>query len=64
MVSPSTILQTSMFVMSAHTPHFGDGQSRNTSSNFQKPKIKLKNTPLNFQKIKNIYKEGSNKKVL
>ena len=32
--------------------------------NFQKPKIKLKKESLKFQKIKNIYKEASNQKVL
>ena len=32
--------------------------------NFQKPKVKLKKDPLKFQKIKNIYKEASNQKVL
>ena len=32
--------------------------------NFQKPKMKLKKDPLKFQKIKNIYKDASNQKVL
>ena len=30
--------------------------------NFQKPKIKLKKDPLKLKKIKNVYKEASNKK--
>ena len=29
-----------------------------------KPKVELKKDPLKFQKIKNIYKDASNKKVL
>ena len=29
-----------------------------------KPKVELKKDPLKFQKIKNIYKEASNQKVL
>ena len=37
---------------------------KNTISKFSKPKIKLKKDPLKFQKIKNIYKEASNQKVL
>ena len=37
---------------------------QNTTSKFSKPKIKLKKDPLKFQKIKNIYKEASNQKVL
>ena len=37
---------------------------QNTISKFEKPKIKLKKDPLNFQNIKNIYKEASKQKVL
>merc|ERR1712089_58147 len=37
---------------------------QNTISKFSKPKFKLKKDPLKFQKIKNIYKEASNQKVL
>ena len=36
---------------------------QNTISKFPKPKVKLKKDPLKFQKIKNIYKEASNKKI-
>ena len=37
---------------------------QNSISQFKKLKIKLKKDPLKFQKIKNIYKEASNQKVL
>ena len=37
---------------------------QNAISKFSKPNIKLKKHPLKFQKIKKIYKEASNQKVL
>ena len=45
-------------------PKSGNFDSKYNFEIFKKPKIKLKKDPLKFQKIKNIYKEASNQKVL
>merc|ERR1712208_97442 len=45
-------------------PKNGNSDSKKQFQNFQKPKIQLKKDTLKFQKIKNIYKEASNRKVL
>ena len=47
-----------------HPTKSGNSDSKYNFEIFIKPKIKIKKDPLNFQNIKNLYKEASNQKVL